>query len=211
MGKGASKAITSHEEALVVQDVKVEEDPSLLHLEDVSVTMSSFARLPLCSKVRLVRVIILRDGRDISSRLAGSRLTSLNVKATKLDLETFFSELPDNNMLSSLKLSCLVPDSLFSAAMLSRLTVLRLANAELKNQQLQQVVDAIKDGPLQSLDVSNNELENDCVAVLKPLLNRLRRINLGGNNFTEEKDLFLPLLSSGGPLVVLGLSNNNLL
>jgi hypothetical protein len=189
MGKGSSKEIDVNPPPSLIAEPA--ENVSLLCIEDVSVTALSFpfSRLSSAQRVSLSRLFVLRDGSEIAQRLAIStpRMTSLNVVSWQLDCEAFFEALSSSSssvccQLKELKLSCLVRLDLLtqSFSLLERIVVLRLSNTEMTCSGLKMIVSALEQHSkcLQELNLSNNELENDAVTILKPLFPKLRRLNL---------------------------------
>jgi hypothetical protein len=213
MGKGASKQVN-------VPEVDVAAAPLLpvtqLSLANAMVTGDSFptvARLRILKRLSLRFVSILRDGDEVAARIARESvsLERLLVKGSlPFAWDAFFGALPPSPSIRELRCAAKVPVDLLVGSVLCRtLTVLRLSFCELTSQLLKQVVAALEPNQsLVELNLSCNDLDNEAIVILQPLYNRLRRIDLSENTFTDDAALLTPLLTSGGPLVRLRFADN---
>ena len=183
MGKGSSKEVGS---SLSASSAPLpQEDVSVLIVEDASVTAFSFptTRLDFVVRARLSRLNVLRDGAEIMRKLASCpRLESLRIESWQPDFESFFDSLSPSSSLSVLQLSCHVPLERLreQTALLQRLKKLRLSSTEMRTPELHSLVSVMSDAgcAVQVLNLSNNELENDAVLILEPLLKHLKKLDL---------------------------------
>jgi Ran GTPase-activating protein (RanGAP) involved in mRNA processing and transport len=212
-GKAGSKQVGVAEfEVAVPSLVPVTE----LSIANAMVTGDSFptaARLRILRRLSLRFVSILRDGEEVAARIARESISleRLLVKGSlPFPWDAFFDALPPSPSIRELRCATKVPVELLVGSVLcTQLTVLRLSFCELTSQLLKLVVAALEPNQsLVELNVSCNDLDNEAIVILQPLYNRLRRLDLSENTFTDDAALLTPLLTSGGPLVRLRFADN---
>ncbi len=217
MGRGASKPACSVEAPPLLYAVPVSGDAvGTLRIADVAVTGDSFpdlARLQLLRRLHLRRVQYLRDGAAIAGRVAQAVSLEALFVAGEFAWEAFFDALSSTTSLVEFRAASPLPLArLVACDMCRQLKVLRVSFADLTCADLRTLVAALEPNrTLTELNVSSNELENEALIILRPLYNRIRRIDLGSNNLQDSGDILTPLLTSGGPLVRLRIGSNTLL